>query len=114
MIYNQIVTWTAFAILAMFQLRRGARAGLDALGVTQVLDAKRKPDLTNDIFCVFKIFSDFDLIIQRFPFTLTLNRSVYGNLGPKGVLARWPIHLFKLNSNLAPLKNLFHKFVKVI
>ena len=52
--------------MLFFQLRRGARAGLDALGVTQVLDAERKPALTNDIFCTYKDFSDFDIIIQRF------------------------------------------------
>ena len=69
----------SYTLCSFLICRCGARAGLDALGVTQVLDAKRKPALTNDIFCTFKIFSAFDLIIQRFPFTLTLNKSVYGN-----------------------------------
>ena len=82
--------------MLFFHLRRGARAGLDALGVTQVLDAKRKPALTNDIFCKFKICSAFDLIIQRFPFTLRLNRTVE-IWGPKVVLAQWSIHIFQMN-----------------
>ena len=73
-------------LCSFLKCRCGARAGLDALGVTQVLDAKRKPALTNDIFGTFKIFSAFDFIIQRFPFTLRLNRTVE-ILGPKVVLA---------------------------
>ena len=51
-------------ILSSFlNCRCGARACLDALGITQVLDAKRKPALTNDIFCTYKIFSVFDITI---------------------------------------------------